>query len=44
MVFRFAGGVFFILAAVQYSGLIGVPGLLLALVALVAGIALIAGQ
>ena len=44
MVYRIAGGAFFILLAIQDFGLTAIPVLLLGVLAFVAGIALIAGQ
>lgn len=43
MIYRIAGGIFLILAAVSYLGLLAVPTLLLGLAAGVAGIALLFG-
>ena len=44
MVFKLAGGLYFILAGISALGVVGVSGPILGVVALVAGIALIAGQ
>ena len=44
MVFRISGGIFFLLAAIGYFGIVSIPAVLMGVVALVAGIALIAGQ
>lgn len=43
MVFRIAGGIFLILAAISYLGLFAVPTLLLGLAAGIAGVALLIG-
>ena len=43
MVFKIAGGIFLILAAIGYLGLFAVPALLLGIAAGVAGVALLAG-
>lgn len=43
MVWRIMGGVFFIVLAVGYFGIVDVPRVLMGVIALVAGIALIAG-
>lgn len=43
MVYRIAGGIFFIVLAIGYFGIYDVPGAIMGVIALVAGIALIAG-
>lgn len=44
MVYRVAGGIFFILAAVSAFGIAAIPEWAIALAALIAGIALLAGK
>lgn len=44
MVYRIAGGIFFILVGLMYLGVTAIPLTVLGVIALVAGIALIAGQ
>jgi len=43
MIFRISGGVFFLLAALAYFGAAAIPLAIIGVVALVAGIALLAG-
>ncbi len=43
MIYRIAGGIFFILAGLVYLGVAAIPPAIVGVLALVAGIALIAG-
>lgn len=44
MVYRITGGIFFLLAGLVYLGVSLVPGTIVGIIAIVAGIALLAGQ
>lgn len=44
MIYRIAGGIFFILLGLSYLGITAIPFVVIGIIALVAGIALIAGQ
>jgi hypothetical protein len=44
MIYRISGGVFFLLVALVYLGVTAIPLVIVGIVALVAGISLLAGQ